>query len=237
MGAFENRESLTISKLCPNGAAIFHPTNNSFPFNNFDAEVHKIIKFEDWNAKTNKIPIQELLQLLEGSQFSTDKKHSDQLSIHVRITIIFISNNPPADDSNKEIIKAFNNRFIVIEANEAVDLQQITSINQQLHDINTICECDLDVFNMNLHKKQDAQLINNDGNNNNNIAKEKIPINLEILESARYWSTELEIRDMVNKKTIDGAYGGLVKQGKTGSGGALDTEIPQNKMTYWRQVQ
>lgn len=49
----------------------------------------------------------------------------------------------------------------------------------------------MDVFNMNLHKKQDAQLINNDGNNNNNIAKEKIPINLEILESARYWSIRI----------------------------------------------
>lgn len=51
------------------------------------------------------------IQLLEGAEFSSDKKHADQLTIPV----IFVSNKRPQDDLKNEIIKAFNNRFTVIE--------------------------------------------------------------------------------------------------------------------------
>lgn len=146
---------MTIEKLCNNHRAIYKPTNTKFPFGNFDPLLHKIIKFEDFDLKRNVMPMEQLLSLLEGAEFSADRKHSDHFSIKVKIPIIFISNVAPDVDSPDPIIKAFFKRFCIVEANTPIEVVQSALDVHKLNDLKTRQPNDRMSFTdmLNVHKQ------------------------------------------------------------------------------------
>lgn len=72
----------------------YTPCNNKFPLNDFESEIQKVVIFDDWNYDTNRIPMNELLQLLKGARFTTDQKHESQKIVKANMPVIFISNKP-----------------------------------------------------------------------------------------------------------------------------------------------
>lgn len=60
-------------------------------------------------------------------------------------------------DTTVEIKRAFNNRFVVICANEKVDLQTKDDGNGDIDDLLSDCACNTDVFNKNLQKQVTAE--------------------------------------------------------------------------------
>lgn len=141
-GPSRTGKSMTVDKLCSNTRAIYKPTNTRFPFGCFDPLLHKIIKFEDFDLKRNQMPMDQLLSLLEGAEFSADRKHSDHFTIAVKIPIIFISNFPPEINSEDPVIKAFFNRFSIVEAHTPIELVNSVANLQEWNDLTKPQPCD-----------------------------------------------------------------------------------------------
>lgn len=149
------------------------------------------------------------------ANFPLIKKHSDQLSIKV-----FISNNPAIKDDPSQ---AFNNRFIVLEANEDVHLSNKTD-NNLLNDMESSCDCDIDVFNMNLRCIKD-----------DNEQLQVAPAHMgkrHLVDTTIYFSTESDI--------VEGAVGGetLIHEVEVdvGSVGALVSETPPLETVAKRKI-
>lgn len=139
-------KSMMVDKLCSNSRAIYKPTNTKFPFGSFDPLLHKLIKFENFDLKRNMMSMDQLLSLLEGAEFSADRKHRDHFTIRVKIPIIFISNFPPDLDNPDPVVNAFFNRFSIVEANTPIELVDSAMKVHQLNDLKTPHECDLMSF-------------------------------------------------------------------------------------------
>lgn len=58
---------------------------------------------------------------------------------------MFISNNPPLEETDTLIVKGFNNRFCVIQADEPVKLSFKTLTNAELNYLDKFLEYVLDV--------------------------------------------------------------------------------------------
>lgn len=99
---------------------VFQPLPNEprYAFQDYDAEVHKIIKIDEFDIREYKVS--DLKKLLAGESLRINCKNQSGRVINHRNPVIFISNLEPPNDLESVHYKGFRERFLIVLADKLI---------------------------------------------------------------------------------------------------------------------